>query len=57
LAPSDSDKDNDNLDGNDSGAETEQECLNEAQLAELAQRFPSNMSEAPPTKLEDDDTV
>jgi hypothetical protein len=56
LAPSDSDKDKDNLDGNDSGAETEQECLNEAQLAELAQRFP-NVLEAPPTELEDSDIV
>jgi hypothetical protein len=37
-----SNEEDDDLDSNDSGVETEPELLNEVQLAELAQRFPSN---------------
>ncbi len=42
LAPSNSTEEIDDFDSNDSGVETEPEFLNEAQLTELAQRFPSN---------------
>ena len=46
LPPSDSGKDNDNPDDDDSGLETEQEWLDESELTELARKFPSKMSEA-----------
>ena len=46
VAPSNVDKVNDNLDDDDSGADTDQEWLDESHFTELALRFPSNVSEA-----------
>jgi len=46
LAPSNANKENDNLDGDDSGADTEQEWLDESHFTELNLRFPSSVSEA-----------
>jgi len=49
LSPLDSDKENNDLD--DSGIETEPESLDESQLTELAQRFPSNVLGATALKV------
>lgn len=40
------DKENGNIDSDDSGVETEKEWLDDSQLVEFAQRFPTNALEA-----------
>ena len=46
LAVSNPDKENDNLDADDSGEDTKQEWLDESHFTELTLRFPSSVSEA-----------
>jgi hypothetical protein len=46
LASACNDDEGDDTNSDDSGAETEKEWLDEAQLTVLASRFPSNVSEA-----------
>jgi hypothetical protein len=50
-APSNSGKDSNDLDGDDSGVETEREWFEESQLTEVAQRFSSKTSAAMATKV------
>jgi len=45
LAPSNANKENDNLDSDDSRADTEQEWLDESHFTELNLRFSSSVSE------------